>query len=182
MRVTRSFVFLDLCGFTAYTESHGDREAVAIVAMLRATLRASAEEHGVRVTKWLGDGAMLSGTDARRVAACAVEVRDAIAHQSPLPVRGGLAAGPVIMFEGDDYIGAAVNTAARLAAAAAPNQLLTTAALAHELRGLIAAGPPRQLAVRGLTGVIDVCALRAALFDEGTVPTKTTQLPRVVGA
>jgi class 3 adenylate cyclase len=54
VRVTRSFVFLDLCGFTSYTESHGDREAVAIVAMLRRTLRASAEEHGVRVTKWPG--------------------------------------------------------------------------------------------------------------------------------
>jgi class 3 adenylate cyclase len=84
VRVTRSFVFLDLCGATS-TESHGDREALAIVAMLRRTLRASAEEHGVRVTKWLGDGAMLSGTDAGRVASCAVDVSDTIAQRSPLP-------------------------------------------------------------------------------------------------
>jgi class 3 adenylate cyclase len=104
--------------------------------MLRRTLRASAEEHGVRVTKWLGDGAMLSGTDARHVVACAVDVRDTIAQRSPLPVRGGLATGGVIMFEGDDYIGAAVNTAARLADVADPNELLITGALTRALRGV----------------------------------------------
>ena len=36
----------------------------------------------------------------------------------PLSLRGGLASGPVILFEGDDYIGSAVNMAARLCDAA----------------------------------------------------------------
>src|SRR2546422_9869034 len=112
MRVVRCFAFLDLCGFTAYTDERGDAAAVAVLARLRALLRAEAEERGVRLTKWLGDGAMLSGIDTAAVIDCSAAVRDAIAAEGPLALRGGIAEGPVIMFEGDDYIGASVNLAA----------------------------------------------------------------------
>ena len=47
-----------------------------------------------------------------------------------LPLRGGLADGGVILFEGDDYIGAPVNLAARLCDAARPRELLAAAPLA----------------------------------------------------
>jgi class 3 adenylate cyclase len=126
MRVDRTFAFVDLSGFTAYTESNGDDAAVAVLARLRAVLRATTERRGVRITKWLGDGAMLSGIEADSVIACAAEVRDEMSD-SPLPLRGGIARGPVIMFEGDDYVGAVVNIAARLCRAARPNQLLAAA-------------------------------------------------------
>jgi class 3 adenylate cyclase len=46
-----------------------------------------------------------------------------------LPLRGGVAAGRVILFEGDDYIGRPVNLAARLCDEAEPHQLLVTASL-----------------------------------------------------
>ena len=46
-----------------------------------------------------------------------------------LPLRAGLAAGRVILFEGDDYIGRPVNLAARLCDEAEPHQLLVTASL-----------------------------------------------------
>jgi class 3 adenylate cyclase len=71
------------------------------------------------------------------------------------------------MFEGDDYIGAAVNTAARLADVADPNELLITGALAHALRGVVVAGPPRAIAMRGLPGFLEVRALRAAGVERG---------------
>jgi class 3 adenylate cyclase len=124
MRVIRSFAFLDLYGFTRYTELNGDTAAVAVLTHLRSTLRAQAERHGVRVTKWLGDGAMLSGLDCAGVAACSLGVIEEIAEAGSLPLRGGLAEGPVVMFEGDDYIGAAVNDAARLCSAAGAGELL----------------------------------------------------------
>ncbi|QEC50506.1 adenylate/guanylate cyclase domain-containing protein [Baekduia soli] len=138
MRVTRTFAFLDLSGFTAYTEAAGDDAAVAVLAQLRALLRAEAERWGVRVTKWLGDGVMLSGVDADAVVACCATVRDEVAAGSTLPLRGGIAGGAVIMFEGDDYVGAAVNMAARLCHHAEPNQLLISAATAAELSGAVA--------------------------------------------
>jgi class 3 adenylate cyclase len=130
VRVVRCFGFLDLCGFTEYTETHGDADAVAALAQLRATLRAEAERCGVRVTKWLGDGAMLSGVEAPHVVRCVANVLDQAADTCPLPLRGGLAEGPVIMFEGDDYIGAAVNLAARLCQVAKPGQILLADGLA----------------------------------------------------
>ena len=43
---------------------------------------------------------------------------------APLSLRAGLATGPVILFEGDDYIGSIVNLASRLADMAEPGQLL----------------------------------------------------------
>ena len=127
MRVSRTFAFLDLCGFTAFTDLHGDQEAVAVLAHLRAVLRAQAEQGGVRVTKWLGDGAMLSGIEPGGVVDCASRVRDVLQADGQLALRGGICTGEVIMFEGDDYIGAAVNVAARLCSHARPGQLLLTA-------------------------------------------------------
>jgi class 3 adenylate cyclase len=124
MRVERCIAFLDLCGFTTYTEEHGDEAAVAVLAHLRATLRYEAEQHGVRVTKWLGDGVMLSGMDPEAVVACCRTVIRQTAKRGPLALRGGVTSGPVLMFEGDDYIGAAVNRAARLCARAKAGQLV----------------------------------------------------------
>ena len=45
-------------------------------------------------------------------------------EKRPWPLRAGLASGPVILFEGDDYIGKAVNMAARLCAVAKPGEVL----------------------------------------------------------
>jgi adenylate cyclase len=127
VRVERTLAFLDLCGFTAFTEAEGDTAVVAVLSRLRSILRAVTEQRGVRITKWLGDGAMLSGLDPLAVVGCADEVRQDMATSSPLALRGGIVRGPVIMFEGDDYIGGVVNDAARLCRAAAPNQLLAAA-------------------------------------------------------
>ena len=56
MRVRRYFAFVDLCGFTRFTEVHGDEEAVSVLTGFRTLVRYIASEHGVRVAKWLGDG------------------------------------------------------------------------------------------------------------------------------
>ena len=63
MRVARTFAFVDLSGFTQFTDLHGDDEAVAVLSQFRAALRATASDIGVRVAKWLGDGAMLVSVD-----------------------------------------------------------------------------------------------------------------------
>ncbi len=83
----------------------------------------------MRVTKWLGDGAMLSGVEATAVIGCAASVRDVLVTDGRLALRGGICEGKVIMFEGDDYIGAAVNVAARLCSKLRPVSCWSTAAL-----------------------------------------------------
>jgi adenylate cyclase len=124
VRVELTFAFVDLCGFSAYTQAEGAAAAAIVLANLRSVLRVAAEQRGVRIIKWLGDGVMLAGEDPRAVAACALDACDRIATSGPLALRGGLARGEVMLFEGDDYAGAAVNTAARLCHVALPNRLL----------------------------------------------------------
>jgi class 3 adenylate cyclase len=169
VRVERTFCFLDLCGFTAYTEVHGDDAAVAVLARLRAVLRAVGEKRGVRITKWLGDGAMLSGVEPLAVVACAYEVRERIAQSSPLAVRGGIVRGRVIMFEGDDYVGAAVNAAARLCRAATANQLLAAATVLDDRDDETALfHAVRDQKLDGITEPMAVIEIRAGLARELT--------------
>ena len=126
MRVERCFAFVDLSGFTAFTERHGDEHTVAVLASFRNRVREIAARRGVRVTKWLGDGAMLSSTDTEPVVSMVIELGATERSLVPLSIRAGMAQGPVIMFEGDDYIGRAANVASRLCDSAAPTQVLAT--------------------------------------------------------
>src|SRR5207244_10836474 len=85
----------------------------------RALTRELATRRGVRVAKWLGDGAMLVGVEVGPTIAAAAEL---IARYEGhrLALRGGLAHGRVLIFDGDDSIGRPTNPAARLCPAARP--------------------------------------------------------------
>jgi len=124
-RVTRTIGFVDLSGFTRYTQENGDEAAVLALKFFREVVREVCARHGVRIAKWLGDGAMMIGVEAEELAEAMTEMRMLYrASDSPLPLRAGIATGPVILFEGDDYIGSFVNLASRLADLAEPGQLL----------------------------------------------------------
>ncbi|HZA78072.1 MAG TPA: adenylate/guanylate cyclase domain-containing protein [Acidimicrobiales bacterium] len=158
--VRRNFAFIDLCGFTTLTDEHGVGEAVAALSTFRAVVRERAGWRGVRVAKWLGDGAMLVATEPRPLLDAVVRMEQALdVRGCPLPLRGGVAAGRVILFEGDDYIGRPVNLAARLCDEAEPHQLLVTASLydaAGEGLGGRRLGPHR---IRGFTRAVEVVDL-----------------------
>src|SRR5256885_10435598 len=113
MRVRRYFAFIDLCGFTRFTEVHGDEEAVAVLTGFRTLVRFIASEHGVRVAKWLGDGAMFVSTDGPALAAALLVLDKRASDAVDLPIRAGFSGGDVILFEGDDYIGGPANPASR---------------------------------------------------------------------
>lgn len=155
--VRRNFGFIDLCGFTSLTDEQGVGSAVAALSTFRAVVRERAGWRGVRVAKWLGDGAMLVSTDPRPLLDAVVRMELALdARGCALPLRAGLAAGRVILFEGDDYIGRPVNLAARLCDEAEPHQLLVTASLfdaAGDGLSGIRLGPRRM---RGFTRAVEV--------------------------
>lgn len=157
MRVERSFAFIDLCGFTRFTDLHGDEEAVGVLTRFRAAVRDVASEHAVRVDKWLGDGVMfVSTTDRRLVEALLAIMSRADTSDVALPLRGGMAIGPVILLEGDDYVGSSVNLAARLCAAAGPGELLATEDLIPAVPSwadIVAVGP---LEVPGFVRPVEV--------------------------
>jgi class 3 adenylate cyclase len=126
VRVPRSFAFVDLSGFTRFTDLHGDDEAVAVLAQFRAEVRSITSDVGVRVAKWLGDGAMFVAVDCAALVEATIELGERFTDNGMLPVRAGLSTGRVILFEGDDYTGGAVNLAARLCDLAAPLEVLAT--------------------------------------------------------
>jgi class 3 adenylate cyclase len=162
VRVDRAFAFIDLCGFTRFTDEHGDEEAVEVLTCFRAAVRETASEHAVRVDKWLGDGVMLVSTDDDRLVETVLELaRCAEAYGVTLPLRAGLAAGAVILLEGDDYVGSSVNLAARLCSAAAPNELLATTRLAAAVREGADVVPVGALDVPGFVQPVEVARLEA---------------------
>src|SRR5512144_265053 len=105
MRVPRTFVFVDLTGFTNYTAACGDDAAGAILAIFRSIVREVASNRGVRIAKWLGDGCMMVAVDQEDGISASLELEvEAVAACAPLSVRVGVASGYALLFEGDDYI------------------------------------------------------------------------------
>jgi class 3 adenylate cyclase len=168
MRVLRSFGFIDLCGFTRFTDTHGDEQAVEVLTRFRAAVRQIASDHGVRVAKWLGDGAMFVSTDEQHLVNAVLAISErADELDVGLPLRAGMAGGNVILFEGDDYIGGAVNLAARLCDSAKPHEVLSSAWLAESFDGSVRLVDVGPRPVPGFALQIDVvCVERASALAE----------------
>ena len=159
-RVTRTIGFVDLGGFTHYTQTEGDEAAVAALMFFRAATREVCARHGVRIAKWMGDGAMLVGVEAEDVAEAMTDLRRIYAeNDSTLPLKAGVATGPVILFEGDDHIGSIVNLAARLADLAEPGQLLAPKDFVSALMVNTEAIPVGPVEVSGFVDPIEVVSL-----------------------
>jgi class 3 adenylate cyclase len=147
--VDRAFAFVDLCGFTAHMEARGIHEAHRQLRMFREHAREIATRRGVRVAKWLGDGAMIVGYSIGPTIATASELT-ARYRREPMPLRGGAAHGRTLLFDGDDYVGRPANLAARLCQAARPGEVLTVGFPAASLPRWIRIVGTRDLTLRGL--------------------------------
>ncbi len=177
MKVERTFVFVDLSGFTKYTAANGDLSAGEILTRFRAKVRDVAAQCGVRVDKWLGDGCMIVAVDQKQAVSFALDLRKQCADVcAPLKLRTGIATGQVLMFQGEDYIGSSVNQASRLCDAAGDDEILAARQdLLPTLRGVHLKNH-EPVTLRGL-GEIDVVSLVAerslgGLHDTGELWTR----------
>jgi adenylate cyclase len=160
MRVPRTFVFVDLSGFTNYTAAFGDDAAGRILGTFRTIVREVASERGVRIAKWLGDGCMVVAVDQSDAVAFAMDLEHrASSVCAPLTLRAGVATGHALLFEGDDYIGSAVNMAARLCDLARGYEVLMPTMHLERLPEGITATPRGEVELRGFPGPIDVVQL-----------------------
>lgn len=133
--VGQTFAFVDLAGFTALTEVHGDEAAADLVERFVSDARVAVSERG-ELAKTMGDAVMLVFPTP---SAALVGVRELLerclaAPDLPAP-RAGLHHG-VALQRGDDWIGAAVNLAARVAAQASGGETLATTEVASAARGI----------------------------------------------
>jgi len=121
--VPRTFGFVDVCGFTAFCDQHGEHAAIEVLTEFRSLAREISSRRATRIAKWLGDGVMIVGTEQNPLLATVAELT-LRSEALGIPTHAGIARGKVILFEGDDYVGGAVNLAARLCDAAARGEIL----------------------------------------------------------
>jgi adenylate cyclase len=117
--------FLDITGYTRLTEERGDAAAADLATRLAGLVRRSAQEHGGRPVKWLGDGVMFHFRKPGDAVLAAVEMVEVVGRQGLPPAHVGIHAGPVVYQEGD-YFGRTVNLAARIADYARPDEVLVS--------------------------------------------------------
>jgi adenylate cyclase len=131
-----TIAFVDLAGFTALTDAHGDVEAITIAKAFQQQV-IGALGPGDRLVKTIGDAVMLAFPDP---AAALVALERILTHEPAgtewtLLRRAGAHHGPAIVDDGDFY-GHTVNVAARVASHAAGGQLLVTSRTAIAARDL----------------------------------------------
>jgi adenylate cyclase len=120
-----AIAFLDLTGYTALADEHGDQAAAEVAAELASVVREAAQAHGGRPVKWLGDGVMFHFADPGRAIRSGLDLVEQTEKTIAVPARIGINAGAVIVQEGD-YFGRTVNVAARIADYARPHEVLVS--------------------------------------------------------
>jgi adenylate cyclase len=121
-----TFLFCDLVGFTALTDTEGDERAAAVAAALQLRVRGVAAEHEAEVVKGMGDAAMLRCGDPAAAIRLALRLAQEVESDPELPpVRVGVHSGSAVPQDGDWY-GRAVNVASRLCSVAAGGEVLVS--------------------------------------------------------
>jgi adenylate cyclase len=147
-----TFLFVDLVGYTALTDEHGDDVAAQVAREFRRTMCRLSRDHGATQVKSMGDGVMIWAPDAAAAIALAADAVERVGTRDDLlPVRVGVHTGSAVM-RGCDWYGNAVNVASRLSSRAQPNQALVSAATraaAGSSAGRLATC--RQLVLKGVT-------------------------------
>jgi len=128
-----TFCFVDLAGFSALTETHGD-DAGADLAQRFAAMTQSALRDDGRLVDTVGDAVFLaSETPARMLRAVTRLWQDAEAMPGFPAIRAGLHHGEAVLRDGR-WFGTSVNVAARIAALASGGRILATSAVAGVAR------------------------------------------------
>lgn len=162
-------MFVDLAGFTALTEVHGDRDAADTVDVFVDRVRESLEPAD-RLVKTIGDAVMLTSPTPQSAVDLTRRIIDSTHRERHFPqTRAGLHHGTAIERD-DDYVGGAVNLAARVAAQAGADQTLCTESVAAAARSLgvevIDRGP---FNLRNIAEEVDLFELLLCPGLQGTV-------------
>jgi adenylate cyclase len=122
-----TIVFTDLVNFSDWVLEAGDTAATGLLRGVDRATTPVIEEHGGRVVTRLGDGMMAAFLDPTDAVEATLAAQQAIAELdiegADLRMRAGAHRG-IPRRVGRDYVGVDVNTAARVAQAAKPGELL----------------------------------------------------------
>lgn len=156
-RVHRGFVFTDIVRSTDLIELIGDEAWETLLAWHDRTLRSLIASHGGEVAHHTGDGFFAAFESVASGVECAVAIQRALAehrrdHGFAPTVRIGIHAAEAIR-RGEDYSGAGVHLAARVADAAAGGEILVTGD-ALSAAGDVRVVDERLLTLKGIDGTV----------------------------
>jgi class 3 adenylate cyclase len=126
-----AILFTDIEDSTSLTQRLGDARARELLRAHERIVREALRAHGGAEVKTMGDAFMAAFGSATRAVECAIAVQAALSRhneqnpQTPIRVRIGINVGEPVVDE-NDYFGAAVNLAARIAARAEPGGILVS--------------------------------------------------------
>ncbi len=161
--LTRGFLFSDLRGYTDFVDAEGDRAAADLLDIYRRLVRDVARRHRGAEIKTEGDSFYLVLPSASGALRCALDITAAAAAASeakpsrPIRVGIGVHAGEAAQAEGQ-FVGLAVNTAARICALADAGEVLAS----EIVRALTRSGRDFGFVARGsqqLKGIAEPVAI-----------------------
>lgn len=127
--ITATFCFVDIAGYTALTDSHGERAAADLVDEFTGLVRSAVRAPGT-VQELSGDNAFVVFPDPVIALQAITLLCGSVAGLPHFPLlRIGLHHGPALLRSGR-YFGSTINLAARTAAQARGGEILCTAAVA----------------------------------------------------
>ena len=128
-RVSMTFCFVDLTGFTRYTEEEGDEEALDMIERFVDTVEATLPSEAT-IVKTIGDEVMVVSPEPASLTEWAVGFL-ALFQERPQP-RVGIHNGAAVFRDGD-YFGGDVNLAHRVVSRALGGEVLVTEAVVEAI-------------------------------------------------
>lgn len=155
-----TIMFTDIAGSTELAETLGDAAWLPVLDAHLTEVEAHVTAEGGTVVKSLGDGTMSAFTSVRAALQAARACQAAARASRVEPILGlriGLHTGDVVRAR-DDFFGAVVNMAARIASAATPGETLVSDAAHVLVQGDpdLKWGAPRSVHLKGVSGSHDV--------------------------
>ena len=158
-RVQMTFCFVDLTGFTQYTEEEGDEEAFELVERFVETVEATLPAEAMLV-KTIGDEVMIVSPDPVTLTEWAVGFMT-LFQERPQP-RVGLHRGRAVYRDGD-YFGTEVNLAHRVVARALGGEVMVTTAIADAIgrSDYLEFDPIGEVDLKGFPRPVELFVVRA---------------------
>jgi adenylate cyclase len=159
-RVSMAFCFVDLTGFTRYTEEQGDEEALDMVERFVDTVEATLPAEAT-IVKTIGDEVMVVSPEPTTLTEWAVGFL-ALFQERPQP-RVGLHYGAAVFRDGD-YFGGDVNLAHRVVSRALGGEVLVTDAVSEASNSdFLRFDPIGEVVLKGFPEPISLYIARPAM-------------------
>lgn len=159
-RVQMAFCFVDLTGFTRYTEEEGDEEALDLIERFVETVEATLPTDAL-IVKTIGDEVMIVSPEPAMLTEWAVGFLSLFGER-PQP-RVGIHYGSAVYRDGD-YFGTEVNLAHRVVARALGGEVLVTMPVADAVGAseYLDFDPIGKVSLKGFPEPVDLFVVRRA--------------------